>query len=73
MTFPVAFPTTRRTEIAAPAEPARWMLRGAELAAAIAVNLGADPMVAPIHADRGVVVTGPRVPAAPVTSWIASW
>lgn len=72
MTFPVAFPTTRRVSFAAPASPA-WGLRGAEFAVVLAVNLGADPMTVTGHADRGVIAAGPRVPATTARSWITSW
>lgn len=73
MTFPLAFPATRHTEIAEPAGQPRLLLRGVEFAAALAVNLGPGPVTAPVHADRGVIVAGPRVPAAVTRSWITSW
>jgi hypothetical protein len=73
MTFPVAFPTTRRAEIAAPAGQPRLLLRGVGFAAALAVNLGADPAAVPVRADRGVIAAGPRIPAAVARSWITSW
>jgi hypothetical protein len=72
MTFPVAFPATRRFETPAPAGQLTWRLRGAELATALVVDLGAAPASA-AHADRGVIEAGPRVPAAVTGSWITSW
>jgi hypothetical protein len=73
MTFPVAFPTTRRATFTAPAEQPRLLLRGVEFAAALAVNLGTDPAAVTVHTDRGVIATGPRVPATVTRSWITSW
>ncbi|GIE83180.1 hypothetical protein Aph02nite_91300 [Actinoplanes philippinensis] len=73
MTFPVAFPTARRATIATPAGQPRWMVRGVEFATVLAVSLGADPAVVHPSADRGVIVAGPRVAAAPPTSWITAW
>jgi hypothetical protein len=73
MTFPLAFPTTRRTEITAPAGQPGPRLLGVEFVAALAVNLGADPAVVPVRADRGTIVAGPRVPAPVTHSWITSW
>ncbi|MEU8658745.1 hypothetical protein [Actinoplanes philippinensis] len=73
MTFPVAFPAPRHAANATPAGQPRWMLRGVAFATALAVDLGSDPMAVPASADRGVIVAGPRVAAAPATSWITSW
>ncbi|MFC4066415.1 hypothetical protein [Actinoplanes subglobosus] len=73
MTFPVAFPATRRYQAPAPAAPPVWRLRGVEFAAALVVNLGADPATASHQADRGVIAAGPRVAAATTRSWITSW
>ncbi|WP_317792906.1 hypothetical protein [Actinoplanes sichuanensis] len=73
MTFPLAFPAGRRGEITEPGAQPRLLLRGVEFAAALAVNLGPDPATTPVHVDRGVIVAGPRVPAAVTRSWITSW
>jgi hypothetical protein len=69
MAVPVAFPSTRRAEPAAPAGQPGWRLRGAGLAVALVVGLGTDRPAPSAPADRGVmtavagpgaVVTGPE-------------
>jgi hypothetical protein len=56
MAFPVAFPSTRRAEPAAPAGQPGWRLRGAGFATALVVSLGTGTPSTASPADRGVMV-----------------
>lgn len=79
MTFPMAFPTTRRAEAVTTMRP-RWRLLGAEVTAALVVNLGTEPVTRQI--DRGVmttsaapgtVIVGPGTRLVAVQPSITSW